>query len=228
MCLSNDGVFDTEAWQPYATNASWNLTNGDELKHVYVLFKDPTENVSSVVTASITLDTHIASLAVTPTMVAQGDLVTVSVSTANSILRVTANGVDLTPNGADWTGQVLAAGPNGLKTVEIIATDDANNPHNRSATYKVASIVAAGGNSITNAATSASCGDYLFLFCGKVANAASDGFSVDDGSGITLKVIAPGYTGIADGDFATARGILNPLANPVTLTCPADKVAKRN
>ena len=72
----------------------------------------------------------------------------------------------------------------------------------------------------------AACGDYLVKLWGRVTIIDSGSFWLNDGSGIQVKVIAPGYSGIADGDFASARGVLHPNANPPTLTCPADKVMK--
>jgi hypothetical protein len=57
MVLSNDGVFDTEPWETYATSKAWTLTAGDGTKTVYVKYKDVAGGVSAVYTDSIVLDT---------------------------------------------------------------------------------------------------------------------------------------------------------------------------
>ncbi|MDD5221106.1 MAG: fibronectin type III domain-containing protein, partial [Candidatus Pacebacteria bacterium] len=61
---SNDGVFDTEEWQAYATSASWNLNaycaeqeNGCE-KTVYLKFKDAHGNETSTYNDTVTLDNN--------------------------------------------------------------------------------------------------------------------------------------------------------------------------
>jgi hypothetical protein len=54
--FSNDGVWDTEHWQPFATAESWVLTSGDGLKTVYCQIQDNAGFVSTF-NSSITLDT---------------------------------------------------------------------------------------------------------------------------------------------------------------------------
>ncbi|MDD5434279.1 MAG: DUF1566 domain-containing protein [Nitrospira sp.] len=58
MQLSNDGVFDTEPWEPYITSKSWNLLPRDGInKRVYVQYKDNAGNVSPIYFDTIKLDT---------------------------------------------------------------------------------------------------------------------------------------------------------------------------
>lgn len=57
MRISNDGTFDTEPWENYATSRAWVLEAGDGLKTVYVQFRDKAGNVSASATDTITLDT---------------------------------------------------------------------------------------------------------------------------------------------------------------------------
>lgn len=46
MQISNDGIFDTEPWETYATSKAWILTSDDGQKTVYVLYKDNAGNIS--------------------------------------------------------------------------------------------------------------------------------------------------------------------------------------
>ena len=55
MRFSNDGVWDTETWQPYASSVSWQLNGGDDAKTVYCQIEDNagfTVNLSSTITLS--------------------------------------------------------------------------------------------------------------------------------------------------------------------------------
>lgn len=56
MRLSNDNVTYTE-WQPYFSPISWNLTEGDGAKKVYVQFKDKAGLISQTYADNIILDT---------------------------------------------------------------------------------------------------------------------------------------------------------------------------
>src|SRR5262249_52796168 len=60
MSFSNDGT-TWSAWQPYASSASWTLTTGDGSKTVSTRVQDAAGNISTVRTATITLDTTAAS-----------------------------------------------------------------------------------------------------------------------------------------------------------------------
>ena len=232
MRISNDGVFDTEPWQPYAASTSWDLDPGDGPKTVYVEFMDPTGNVSDVASASIMLDSTypgISSVTVDPKMAAAGDYVTVSVSVtgAGGVDHVTANGAALTQSlPGTWTGRLTATGPNGVKTVTAIATDHLSRSVSLSTSYKVTQVVGTSCKG-ANAAVSAMCDNFLFKLWGKVTIDV-DSFWLDDGSPKRVKVIAPGYGGIADGNVATARGILDTTGDPVTLTCPSGLVVKEH
>jgi len=55
--FSNDGVWDTEQWQPFATSQSWLLSSGDGLKAVYCQIMD-NAGLTSTFSGSITLDTE--------------------------------------------------------------------------------------------------------------------------------------------------------------------------
>ncbi|MBI5192349.1 MAG: choice-of-anchor D domain-containing protein [Nitrospirae bacterium] len=57
MRLSNDGVFDTEPWELFATSKAWTLSAGDGNKAVYVRYRDKAGNRSSRLVDYIKLDT---------------------------------------------------------------------------------------------------------------------------------------------------------------------------
>jgi len=52
---SNDGVWDTEVWEPFVAYKNWTLTNGDGLKTVYYQIKDNTGCTSITYSDTITL-----------------------------------------------------------------------------------------------------------------------------------------------------------------------------
>lgn len=233
MCITSDGAFDTEPWQDYEPRVSWELAPGDGSRGVIVLFRDSSGSTSDRAIDSIIVDSTpptIASAIASPEMVAQGDSVALAVSVTDSrgVKSVTAGGIGLNRGTSIWSGQIEAGAPNGVKTVVVAATDNAGNTASAEATYSVVPVVGASCRSITDGAMTGACGNYIFRFWGKVIIIDSGSFWLDDGSGPRLKVIAPGYAGLTNGSYASARGILDPTATPPTLTCPATKIRKLN
>lgn len=69
MQLSQDGVFDTEVWEPFTASKFLKLTSGDGLRTVHVRFRDMAGNVSPEYTDTIMFDTTksiVSGLADTP------------------------------------------------------------------------------------------------------------------------------------------------------------------
>jgi uncharacterized delta-60 repeat protein len=56
MTICNDASFVGCSWESYSTSKSWNLTEGDEIKTVYVKFRDNSDNESVTYSDSITLE----------------------------------------------------------------------------------------------------------------------------------------------------------------------------
>jgi hypothetical protein len=65
-----------------------------------------------------------------------------------------------------------------------------------------------------------------FVLWGKAHIIDSSTLTLDDGSGTPVTVIAPGYSGIAEGNFARAAGVFMVTGGQPTLTCPASGVLK--
>jgi hypothetical protein len=69
---------------------------------------------------------------------------------------------------------------------------------------------------------------FNFKVWGIVTIIDADSFTLDDGSGVPVKVIAPGYSGIANGDKATAIGKLSGENPNRVLNSKASEVVKFN
>jgi hypothetical protein len=171
----------------------------------------------------------VSSVMVTPPMVASGDMLQVQVSPAanTSFNKVMAGGVQLVQSGGVWSGNVTASGALGAHPITVTATDAAGNSANDSiGSYKTAPIVVANVKSAHDPIMNALSGKYLFRFCGRVESADAASLNIDDGSGATVKVNAPGYSGIRPGDFITARGILTPSSSLPVMSSPISMVTK--
>ena len=57
MIVSNYSNFSISSWESYKTTRLWSLTNGDDIKTVYVKFKDSLGNESAVYSDNIIMDT---------------------------------------------------------------------------------------------------------------------------------------------------------------------------
>jgi hypothetical protein len=167
----------------------------------------------------------ISLVTVTPTMVAAGDQVHVEVSATDNILvtSVTADGTALTnTGGATWSGNITAISARGTHAVSVVAKDALlNSTTNTSGSYKVLQVVGASCREATFGITSNACTNFLFALWGNVTIIDTNSFLIDDGGamGSPVKVVAPGYTGISNGDLVIARGILDVGTTPLpTLT----------
>jgi len=58
MQVSNDSGLSDAEWQPYSPSMGWRLTDGDEQKTVYALFRDAALNESEIVQDGIELNTR--------------------------------------------------------------------------------------------------------------------------------------------------------------------------
>jgi len=85
--FSNDGIWDTEPWEPFIPTKSWMLTSGDGNKTAYFQIKDYAGLVSSTYPRTIFLDATMPSIAA-PLRDPSGDV------QANQSVRILANVTD--------------------------------------------------------------------------------------------------------------------------------------
>ena len=154
---------------------------------------------------------------------------TVVVTDNVDVTGVTANGVALTETGTDtWTGSIPAGSALGVQGVTVIASDAAaNTATDTSATYKTALTRATAAASLSHPIMSLVTDDFLFMLFGSVTVNDPDSFFIADGSGVSVMVVRSGH-GLADGDYVSARGILDVSVSPFTLTCQSGQVVKLN
>ncbi len=234
MRISSDGVFDTEPWETYSTTKPWTLTAGDGSKTVYARFRDPSLNESDTVSTGVILDTTPPAVAVTltPPMAAPGDSLHIRVGATDpsGVDSITADGTPLAQTGAStWEGSTTAASARGVHSVRIAATDVlGHSVDNIYVSYLTAGVVALAGRGLSDPILTLAGSRWLFRVCGSVTVIDSDTFDLDNGSGVIVRVSAPGYTGIGNGDYASARGIVNVSANPTSLSTSAEFVQKLN
>lgn len=67
---------------------------------------------------------------------------------------------------------------------------------------------------------------FRFTVWGKVTTNGSSSFTLDDGSGMPVTVVAPGYSGLTNNDYARATGTLQSVAGIATMTSSAAEVSK--
>lgn len=230
MRISNDGFFDSEPLEDFATSKIWVLPSGDGTKTVYVRFRSSLGTESETVSDAITLDTTaptVYSVIVSPSMAAANDLLHVLVyaTDQSGVASVTADGVPLVHTvGLAWEGNVTGSPALGVHSVSVSASDVPGNSTGASGSYRTAAILGCAGRCIAEPVVAAACSSRLVKVWGKVTIIDADSFYLDDGSGAPVKIVAPGYTGIADGDHASARGILELNAGPRFLSCRPEHI----
>ena len=236
--ISNDGVFDTEPWVPYAESIEWTLSPSEGTKTVYVRLRDANGIESDVATASIILDTAapvINSVIVKPAIVATGDTIHITASLLDfaGISSVTVGGIVLNQTlPGTWEGDMTAASKLGRYDLTVSASDVLGHSMTKqSGSYLVAPIVAIAGKGITNKIITTACSAWLFRVCGKVTSIAyADGhvFDLDNGSGIKVRVILSAPIEISQGDYISVRGILHENGNSPWFESEPKYVTKYN
>lgn len=170
----------------------------------------------------------ISSVIAEPALNAAGDQVhvTVTVTDNNEVASVKANTFSLTHGSGDtWTGDVTADSAEGDHAVAVEARDATDNlATDNGESYTVLPVVFVAGRYPAPSMTAWTSSHYLFRFCGRATIIDTNSFALDPGAGMTLTVIAPGYTGIADNDLVMARGVLDVGAG--TLTCDPANLTK--
>lgn len=92
-----------------------------------------------------------------------------------------------------------------------------------------APIVGAGNKAVLDTIMQSAAPNYNWVLWGKVTIIDSSKFSIDDGSGVDIEVLAPGYDflGVGNGSYVTVRGTLD-LSNPLSPKLISREVTKRN
>jgi hypothetical protein len=234
MRISNDGVFDSEPWEAYAETKSWTLTSGNGVKTVYVRFRSTSGGESDTITATIIFDTTaplIKPLKIFPPMVLAGEPVHVLVDATDvaGVSSITANGLTLTKTGATtWGGDITGSSKLGINFIEILAVDILGyKARSSSYFYMVAAgIIGVPGGHLTDSILLPASQKYLLKMWGKVTVIDENSFYLDDGCGVPVKVISPGYSGIENGAFVSARGFFDARPYSKTLTCKPEHIVR--
>ena len=183
---------------------------------------------TEVIAGADTVDPDIESVVASPSMCARGDLVHVTVVATDDIgvTEVAANGVSLAYQGSDtWTGNLTAPTTLGSYSVTVVVRDAAGNlDTDTTGIYKVGPVVAANCRASRDPVMVDACQRHLFKFFGIASDAGTNTFRLDDGSGETIEVSAPGYAGVSNGDYAAARGVFDPVL--LKLICQPEHVDK--
>jgi len=142
--FSNDGVWDTEAWEPYSTSKSWTVTSGDGSKTVYAQFKDNAGLVSQTYGDSILLDTAPPTVtASSPTSGSEVKSSSVTVTWTGSDETSGIAGYEVRVDSGSWsnmgteTSRTLTGLSDGTHTVEVRATDRAGNVKQATVSFTV-------------------------------------------------------------------------------------------
>lgn len=232
MRISNDGVFDSEPWESYATQKSWTLTGGDGAKTVSVRFRDAGGFESETVTDTICLDTTppaLAFVSVSPAVAAAGDAVHVVVQATDvaGVESVTADSVPLINSGPGvWEGDLVASPVNGSHAVAVQAVDVAGNSASSAGGYATWPTVGASGRSLRDRSAADGASWLLYKVWGIVTPIDADHCWLDDGSGVRVRLASPGIgTQAATGDFICAHGLLGPGDEPA-VTCACSQVRR--
>ena len=180
--------------------------------------------------ATFTVDNtppSVNSVTVSPSIAAAGDSLHVVVNAADfsGVSSITAGGVTLTNTGATtWEGDLTAASSLGVHAIAISAADVLGNITNTSGSYKTASILGISGRCLPDPIMAPASSRWLFRMWGKVTIIDANSFYLNDGSGTSIRVVAPGYSGIGNGDYVSVRGVLDVSSSPPTLTARAEHV----
>ena len=184
---------------------------------------DNCDNASSPASSTFTVDNTapvIQSVTFSPVLIAGGDPVSIVVEATDNI-GVTLVTADTAPlinsSGNLWTGTLTAAATLGAHSVTVEASDEAGNPASSGSPYTTVPSFGLNNRAVTDAIMKDVSGSYVFTVWGKVTKIDEDSFSVDDGSGKPIKVIAADH-GLADGNYVSVRGTLDVSSSPPVLT----------
>ena len=225
MRISNDGVFDTEAWEAYAASKIWTLGAGDGTKTVYVRYKDPSNNESTTVTATITVDSAAPGISISgpsADVTSAGPVIyTVTYTEADSI-TLSAADVTLNKTGtANGTVSVTGAGA----ASRTVATSGITGDGTLGISIAAGSASDSVGNAAPAAGPSASFTVDNIAPSVTITSPTSDPSCTRNASTLNLAGAADDDTGVADvawsndhGGSGTCTGTASWSASGITLT----------
>lgn len=168
-----------------------------------------------------TTEPTIASVIVTPTVVAASDTVHVAVTATDDlgVAGVTADGLDIENTGGNlWEGDIAANPTIGTHTIAVVARDATGNTKaDSSGSYRTAQVVGLRNDQVFSSTVAPALGQYLFQVWGKATFRDENTFTLNDGGSLSTWVICPGH-GVCNDDYVSARGILDPSVPPAKLT----------
>ena len=184
---------------------------------------DDVQRYSVTFSAGANTPPTITSVSVSPSVVAVGDpvQVTVSVVDPEGMQSVTANGVALTNTNGTWKTTIPAVGGLTTHLVNVVATDAAGAQAADSTKSYVDTRVLGINTKDIQFIPVSSTSQYLFKIAGRVSASTPTTIDLDDGSGTIVRVTAASHT-LQVGDYASARGVLSTVSNlPSLASAPA-------
>jgi hypothetical protein len=89
-------------------------------------------------------------------------------------------------------------------------------------------LVALNGRAAKDAIIGVGKDNYLFKVFGRVTVIDPDTFTLDDGSGTLIRVVAPDHVPLSNGDYASASGDLDNTITPIVMQSSQEGVVKLN
>lgn len=165
----------------------------------------------------------IGSVTVTPARVGAGDPVKVSaVVTGSVVTGVSAAGKALAnTSGNLWEGTITAELSLGSHALDVLAAIPGGMEARKAgaASYTVQQVLGIGSRAAAQAPVTLVTSDRLFRLWGRARSVGVSGFTLDDGSGNPVTVNAPAWvlTGVSEGAYVQAHGVLDATARPPVL-----------
>lgn len=175
---------------------------------------------SVTITIRDTQPPKISNVVAIPAMSAPGDPMRIEL-TASDATRIASLQVDGVPAsqqcGSVWAANIQASSLLGPHTISVTASDGINAPIiDTTGSYTTTRLFGVGCRQAARMIPAAT-NKWVFKTWGKVRLLDSTRIELTDGSGSRILVMASGYSGLVNGDYAAARGVLDRTTNPPTL-----------
>lgn len=128
-------------------------------------------------------------------------------------------------NGDASFAEIVAGGPPAGSVITATATDAGGNTSEFSLCRAVEKVIRVGNAATRDPAMVEFSKSHQFTVWGTVTTLDADSFTVDDGSGSPVKVLATGH-GVQSGEFARAEGLLDVTGDPSVLSSAVSKIER--